>query len=47
MSCGCSELPWHGAAQSGLGREQSKYGVNEFLDIKFVSMGLGYSGGPK
>lgn len=30
--------------QSGLGREHSKYGISEFLDVKFVSMGLGYSG---
>ena len=34
-----------GWLQSGLGREHSKYGMAEFLDIKFVSMGLGYSGG--
>ena len=34
--------PFGGMKQSGLGREQSKYGLDEFLDIKFVAMGLGY-----
>lgn len=36
--------PFGGMKQSGLGREHSKYGISEFLDVKFVSMGLGYSG---
>ena len=31
-----------GVKQSGLGREQSKYGLDEFLEIKYVCMGLGY-----
>ncbi|CAG9464584.1 unnamed protein product [Pedinophyceae sp. YPF-701] len=33
--------PFGGMKQSGLGREQSKYGIQEFLDIKYVCMGLG------
>ena len=35
--------PFGGVKASGLGREQSKYGLAEFLDIKYVCMGLGYS----
>uniref|UniRef100_A0A7S3QKY3 Succinate-semialdehyde dehydrogenase, mitochondrial n=1 Tax=Dunaliella tertiolecta TaxID=3047 RepID=A0A7S3QKY3_DUNTE len=35
--------PFGGVKQSGLGREQSKYGIQEFLDIKYVCMGLGSS----
>eukprot|EP00955_Chlamydomonas_euryale_P114769 366301-Chlamydomonas_euryale.AAC.44 len=33
--------PFGGIKQSGLGREQSKYGLAEFQDIKYVCMGLG------
>ena len=33
--------PFGGIKQSGLGREQSKYGLQEFQDIKYVCMGLG------
>jgi hypothetical protein len=29
--------------QSGLGREQSVYGLDEFLEVKYLAMGLGYS----
>jgi acyl-CoA reductase-like NAD-dependent aldehyde dehydrogenase len=32
--------------QSGLGREQSKYGMDEFLEIKYVAMGLQYAPPP-
>jgi succinate-semialdehyde dehydrogenase/glutarate-semialdehyde dehydrogenase len=33
--------PFGGVKQSGLGREQSKYGLDEFLELKYVCMGLG------
>lgn len=32
--------PFGGVKQSGLGREQSKYGLAEFQDIKTVCLGL-------
>jgi succinate-semialdehyde dehydrogenase/glutarate-semialdehyde dehydrogenase len=32
--------PFGGVKQSGLGREGSKYGIDEFLEIKYVCMGL-------
>ncbi|KAG2452440.1 hypothetical protein HYH02_002683 [Chlamydomonas schloesseri] len=35
--------PFGGLKQSGLGREQSVYGIGEFLDIKYICMGLNYS----
>ena len=35
--------PFGGMKQSGLGREHSKYGVDEFLELKYICMGLGYS----
>ncbi len=35
--------PFGGLKQSGLGREQSKYGIAEFLDVKYICMGLNYS----
>ncbi|KXZ55521.1 hypothetical protein GPECTOR_2g1070 [Gonium pectorale] len=35
--------PFGGVKASGLGREQSKYGLSEFLDVKYVCMGLGYA----
>jgi succinate-semialdehyde dehydrogenase/glutarate-semialdehyde dehydrogenase len=35
--------PFGGVKQSGLGRENSKYGLQEFQDVKYVCMGLGYS----
>ena len=31
--------PFGGVKQSGLGREGSKYGMDEFLEIKYVCMG--------
>ncbi|MGZ5073215.1 MAG: aldehyde dehydrogenase family protein, partial [Usitatibacter sp.] len=31
--------PFGGVKQSGLGREGSKYGIDDFLQIKYVSMG--------
>ena len=32
--------PFGGLKNSGLGREGSKYGIDEFLEIKFVCIGL-------
>jgi succinate-semialdehyde dehydrogenase/glutarate-semialdehyde dehydrogenase len=31
--------PFGGVKQSGVGREGSKYGIEDFLQIKYVSMG--------
>lgn len=31
--------PFGGIKQSGLGREQSKYGIDEYLEVKYVCMG--------
>jgi succinate-semialdehyde dehydrogenase/glutarate-semialdehyde dehydrogenase len=37
-----AEAPFGGVKQSGLGREGSKYGIDEYLEIKYVAMaGLG------
>lgn len=33
------EAPFGGVKQSGLGREGSKYGVDEYLDIKYICFG--------
>jgi succinate-semialdehyde dehydrogenase/glutarate-semialdehyde dehydrogenase len=34
--------PFGGVKQSGLGREGSKYGIDEYLEIKYINMaGLG------
>lgn len=35
--------PFGGVKESGLGREQSRHGLDEFLEVKYVCMGLGYS----
>jgi succinate-semialdehyde dehydrogenase/glutarate-semialdehyde dehydrogenase len=32
--------PFGGVKNSGLGREGSKYGIEEFLEIKFVCVGI-------
>ncbi|XP_066538617.1 succinate-semialdehyde dehydrogenase, mitochondrial [Hoplias malabaricus] len=34
-----AEAPFGGVKQSGLGREGSKYGVDEYLELKYVCMG--------
>jgi succinate-semialdehyde dehydrogenase/glutarate-semialdehyde dehydrogenase len=31
--------PFGGVKQSGLGREGSKYGIEDFIEIKYVCMG--------
>ena len=31
--------PFGGVKESGMGREGSKYGVEEYLEIKYVSLG--------
>jgi succinate-semialdehyde dehydrogenase/glutarate-semialdehyde dehydrogenase len=31
--------PFGGVKQSGVGREGSKYGIDDFLQIKYLSMG--------
>jgi succinate-semialdehyde dehydrogenase/glutarate-semialdehyde dehydrogenase len=32
--------PFGGVKESGLGREGSKYGVDEYLEVKYLCMGL-------
>jgi succinate-semialdehyde dehydrogenase/glutarate-semialdehyde dehydrogenase len=34
-----AEAPFGGVKQSGLGREGSKYGLDEFLEIKYLCFG--------
>jgi succinate-semialdehyde dehydrogenase/glutarate-semialdehyde dehydrogenase len=31
--------PFGGIKQSGMGREGSKYGIEDFLEIKYICMG--------
>jgi succinate-semialdehyde dehydrogenase/glutarate-semialdehyde dehydrogenase len=31
--------PFGGVKESGMGREGSKYGIDEYLEIKYVSLG--------
>jgi succinate-semialdehyde dehydrogenase/glutarate-semialdehyde dehydrogenase len=31
--------PFGGVKQSGLGREGSKYGIDDFVQIKYIAMG--------
>ena len=33
-----AEAPFGGFKQSGLGREGSKYGLDEFLEVKYVCL---------
>lgn len=34
-----TEAPFGGIKQSGLGTEGSKYGINEYLEMKYVCFG--------
>ena len=34
-----ASVPFGGIKQSGLGREGSKYGINEYVDIKYLCIG--------
>ncbi|WP_027415534.1 NAD-dependent succinate-semialdehyde dehydrogenase [Aneurinibacillus terranovensis] len=34
-----AQAPFGGVKESGLGREGSKYGIEEYLDIKYISLG--------
>lgn len=34
-----AQAPFGGVKESGLGREGSKYGIEEYLDIKYLSLG--------
>jgi acyl-CoA reductase-like NAD-dependent aldehyde dehydrogenase len=33
-------IPFGGCKQSGLGREGSKYGVDEYTELKYICIGL-------
>ena len=32
------EIPFGGIKESGLGREGSRYGLDDYLEIKYISM---------
>jgi succinate-semialdehyde dehydrogenase/glutarate-semialdehyde dehydrogenase len=34
-----AQAPFGGVKESGIGREGSKYGIDEYLDVKFLSLG--------
>ena len=33
------ESPFGGVKESGIGRESSKYGIEEYLEVKYLCMG--------
>ena len=39
MPATCTRTPFGGVKSSGLGREGSKYGLEEYLEIKYVLLG--------
>eukprot|EP01025_Chloroclados_australasicus_P019949 TRINITY_DN2096_c0_g1_i3.p6 TRINITY_DN2096_c0_g1~~TRINITY_DN2096_c0_g1_i3.p6 ORF type:complete len:111 (+),score=15.11 TRINITY_DN2096_c0_g1_i3:215-547(+) len=46
---GCNDIdiinvmvPFGGMKQSGQGKENSKYGIEEYMELKFVCMGIDY-----
>lgn len=41
VAIGSEVAPFGGVKMSGLGREQSVYGMDEFTELKYVCMGLG------
>ena len=40
LNLASSEMAFGGVKHSGLGREGSKYGIDEFLEIKLVTLGI-------
>ncbi len=34
-----AEVPFGGVKESGMGREGSRYGLDDYLTIKYISMG--------
>jgi len=36
----CVEAPFGGVKESGIGREGSKYGLDEFLEVKYLCFGV-------
>ena len=34
-----AEAPFGGVKESGIGREGSKYGIEDYLEVKYVCMG--------
>ena len=40
----CAEGSFGGVKESGLGKESGKYGIDEYLDVKYVCLG-GMDGG--
>ena len=44
IAIGSEVAPFGGLKHSGLGKELSKYGMDEFLSIKYFCFGVGYDG---
>ena len=38
-SVSAESIPFGGIKQSGLGREGSKYGISEYVDLKYMCVG--------